>query len=171
MSTTDTPFTADQVFTEDLAKKFLDNGRTMQDFTALTPESMEVIYMLAYNLYNGAKFQEAERIFKLLSHLNHFERKYWKGLGACREGLKHYEAALQAYGYLGMMDPHDPEPAFQAAKCFLALGKSAEAEAGLRAAIFNTAGKPDQAELNQKATALLEIVLQARQTKPATVQS
>jgi len=155
------PFQSEEEWKE-VIENFTANGRTFRDFTQLTPESMEVIYLVGYNHYNAGKFDEAEKVFRLLATLDHFERKYWKALAAAREGLRKYEEALQAYGYLGVMDLHDPYPPFQAARCFMALGKTAEAESGLRAAIFNSAEKPEHAELHQQAKALLELIENAR---------
>ena len=156
-NTTPTTTTEEEIPGLDILQKFLANGRTMRDFTALTPESMEVIYMLAFNLYNAAKFDEAEKIFKLLANLDHFDHRYWKGLGAARQGLKKYEDALMAYGYVGLMNPKDPTNPFEAGKCFLALGKTAEALAALRAAVFTSNNQPEYAELNATAKNLLEI--------------
>ena len=152
---------------KDVLEKFTANGRTFRDFTQLTPESMEVIYMVAYNQYNAGKYADAEKVFRLLAMLNHFERKFWKGLAASREAQKKYEEALQAYGYLGIMDVYDPFPPFHAAKCFIALGKGAEAEASLRAAVFNSENKPEHASLHHKAVDLLDLVQKVRQ-QPAT---
>jgi tetratricopeptide (TPR) repeat protein len=132
---------------------------------------MEVIYMLAFNLYNAAKFENAEKIFHLLSNLDHFERKYWKGLGACRQALQKYDEALLAYGYLGMMRPEDPDPAYQAAKCFVAVGKMAEAETALRGALFGSVNKPEYAEIHARATTLLEVVENNRKAKSAATSS
>lgn len=140
---------------KEMLEKFTANGRTFRDFTQLTPESMEVIYMVAYNHYTSGKFAEAEKIFRLLAMLDHFNKKYWKGLAASREALKQYEPALQAYGYLGLRDVHDPYPPFQAARCFAALGKRAEAEASLRAAVVNSEGKAEHATLHQQARTML----------------
>lgn len=154
------PFQTEEEW-KNVLEKFGANGRTFRDFTQLTPESMEVIYMVAYNQYNAGKFKEAESVFRLLAMLNHFERKYWKGLGAAREARRDFEGALQVYGYLGVMDLHDPYPPFQAAKCFVALGKAAEAEAGLRAAVFNSENKPEHAALHLQAKGLLELVQNA----------
>lgn len=158
------PFQSEEEW-KDVLEKFTANGRTFRDFTQLTPESMEVIYMVAYNQYNAGKYDEAEKVFRLLAMLDHFNAKFWKGLAASREGLRKYEEALQVYGYLGMLDIHDPNPPFAAARCFVALGKSAEAEAGLRAAVFNSADKPEHAQLHQQATGMLDLLLKAREAK------
>lgn len=143
---------------EEMKDLFFKNARTFQDFTALTPDSMEVIYLVAYNHYTAGKYEEAEKVFRLLTTLNHFERKYWKGLAAAREALKQFEPALQCYGYLGMMDGNDPYPALQAAKCLLALGRPKDAESGLIAAVLNSAGREEHAELHAQAQGLLELL-------------
>jgi len=145
-------------------QKFGENGRTFRDFTELSPESMEAFYMMAYNFYSSGKYEDAAKVFQLLCMLNHFEVKYWKGLGASRENLKDYDGALQAYGYLTMIDLHDPYPPFYGAKCLLALDRVDEAEAGLRAAIFNSEGKKEAAEMHQQASHLLSM-LEKRKTR------
>jgi type III secretion system low calcium response chaperone LcrH/SycD len=142
----------------DLLNKFGANGRTFRDFTELTPESMEVFYMVAFNHYNAGKYEDAANVFRLLCTLDHFEIKYWKGLAASRENMKDYNGALQAYGYLTLMDVHDPYPSFHGAKCLLALGRTADAESGLLAAIFNSQGKEQFADLHQQAVNLIEVI-------------
>ncbi len=146
---------------QEFFEKFGANGRTFQDFTNLTPESMEVIYLLAYNQYNGGKYDEAEKIFQLLSVLNHFDRRFWLGLGASREMQKKYDNAIKAYGYLAILDIYDPLPSFHCAKCFLALGRSEEAQAALTATVANAKGKPEHADLLVQAENLLEVLTQS----------
>ncbi|HEY1048741.1 MAG TPA: SycD/LcrH family type III secretion system chaperone [Prosthecobacter sp.] len=139
-------------------EKFGANGRTYQDFTQLTPQSMEVIYMIGYNQYNAGKYGEAERIFQLLAMLNHFERRYWTGLAASRELQKKYDDAIKAYGYLAMLDLEDPLPPLLMAKCFLAAGKVADAEGALHACVFVARKKAQHAEIVQQAEDLLELL-------------
>lgn len=153
-----------------LAKKFGENGRTFRDFTELTPESMEVFYMTAYNLYNGRKYEDAAKVFRLLCLLNHLEPKYWKGLAASRQNSEDHEGALEAYGYLTLLDVHDPYPPFHGAKCLLALGRTEEAESGLRAAMVNSSGKEELADLHQQAADLLEVIEKGKQTIKESAQ-
>jgi tetratricopeptide (TPR) repeat protein len=152
------PSPAEMAEAEEMKDLFLKNARTFRDYTALTPESMEVIYSLAYNQYNAGKYEDSEKVFRLLATLDHLEPKYWKGLAAAREALGQHDPALQAYGYLGMMNVNDPYPAFKAAQCFLHLERPKEAESALIAAVFNSADKPEHAELHEQAKGLLEII-------------
>lgn len=139
-------------------QKFGTNARTFQDFTNLTPESMEAIYMAGYNQYNAGKYDEAEKIFQLLALLNHFEKRYWVSLGAARQMNGRHEEALKAFGYLAMFDFQSPEPPLYAAKSLIAMEKPEEAVKALRAAVFNSENKPEHAELNQEAKILLELI-------------
>lgn len=150
-------------------EKFGANGRTYQDFTQLTPQSMEVIYMIGYNQYNAAKYDEAERIFQLLAMLNHFDRRHWTGLAASRELQKKYDEAIKAYGYLAMLDLEDPLPPLMMAKCFLGAGKVKDAEGALHACVFVSRKKPQHAEIVKQAEDLLELLSQNddANTKPA----
>ncbi len=142
-------------------EKFGANGRTFQDFTNLSPQSMEVIYMVAYNQYNAGKYDEAEKIFQLLSILNHFDVRFWTGLGAAREMQKKYDEAVKAYSYLAILDLHDPMPPLLSAKCFLAAGKLKDAEGALQASIYN-AKKPEHAQIKEQAQNLLELLEKAQ---------
>lgn len=139
-------------------EKFGTNGRTYQDFTNLTPQSMEVIYMVGYNQYNAGKYDEAERIFQLLAVLNHFDRRYWTGLGASRELQKKYDTAIKAYTFLAMLDLEDPHPPLLMAKCYLAQGNVKDAEGALHACTFVARKKPEHAEICQQAEDLLELL-------------
>lgn len=139
-------------------EKFGANGRTYRDFTNLTEESMEAIYMVAYNQYNAGRYDEAEKIFQLLSVLNHFDRRFWTGLGASRELQKKYDDAIKAYGYLAMLDLEDPQPPMLMAKCFLAQGKPKDAEGALQATIFIAKNKPAHAAVVEQAKNLLELL-------------
>ena len=143
--------------------KFAQNGRTFQDFTNLTPESMEAIYLIAYNQYAAGKFAEAEKTFQFLSILNHFDERFWKGLGASQQEQGKHEEALRAFSMLSLYDLHNPLPPFLAARPLLGLGRIGEAESALNACIFSAGEKPEHAEIKQQAEQLLELVKQAPQ--------
>jgi len=142
----------------DFYEKFGQNGRTFQDFTNLTPQSMEVIYMVAFNQFNAGKYDEAEKIFQLLSVLNHFDARYWTGLGASREMQKKYDDAIKAYTYLTILDLENPTPALLMGKCYLGAGRREDAESAFHACIFICKDKPANAEVKAQAQSLLEVL-------------
>jgi type III secretion system low calcium response chaperone LcrH/SycD len=149
---------------KDFLVKFGRNGRTFRDCTALTPENMEAFYFVAYNQYNAGQFEEAEKVFRLLAVLDHFQVKYWKGLAASLENQRKYKDAVRAWGFLALLDMQDPEPPFMAARCFLAVGQTEEAKSGLQIAIANTEGKPDPLGIKDQAEQMLSAL--EKQSQP-----
>lgn len=145
---------------EEMLTNFGANGRTMRDFTNLTPESMEVFYMVAYNQYNAGQYEESSKVFQLLAALDHFDKRYWMGLGSSRAMEGNHKDAIKAFGYLGFLDVTDPVPSFHCARSFIATGKIKEAEAALRATIANSEGKAEHAEIKQQAEHTLELLQQ-----------
>jgi type III secretion system low calcium response chaperone LcrH/SycD len=139
-------------------ENFGKNGRTFQDFTNLTPQSMEVIYMVAYNQFNAGKYDEAEKVFQLLSVMNHFDPRFWTGLGASREMQKKFDEAIKAYAYLTILDLENPTPALLTGKCNLAAGRQADAESAFHACVFICKDKLEHAEVKAQAQSLLELL-------------
>lgn len=89
--------------------------------------------------------------------LDHYDARYFLGLGACRQSLGLYEQALQSYSYGALMDINEPRFPFHAAECHLQLGDLDGAEwlllgPGLAAA------QPAHEALAARAGAMLEAV-------------
>lgn len=101
---------------------FLEKGGTFQDMKDIDDQTMETTYSVAYNLYNNKKFEDAEKVFMFLSLMNHYEKKYFMGLGACRQVLKKHSEAIESYIYASLLDLEDPRPPFYAAACHMAMG-------------------------------------------------
>jgi type III secretion system low calcium response chaperone LcrH/SycD len=121
--------TDDQLIT--VIDAFLNKGLALQDLKGIPDASMEAVYGMAYNLYNGGRFQDAETLFKYLTVLNHWEKKYWMGLGGARQVLGNYQEAIEAYAMATLIDMMNPMPHFQAAICHLGLGNIQEAQVAL----------------------------------------
>ncbi|HSJ04147.1 MAG: SycD/LcrH family type III secretion system chaperone [Verrucomicrobium sp.] len=162
------PFDSPDEWAE-LFENFGKNGRTMQDFTNLSPESMEVFYMVAFNQYNAGHYEESSKIFQLLASLNHFDKRFWMGLGSSRSMEGKHEDAIKAFGYLYFLDMKDPAPTFHCARSLMALGKVPEAEAGLRATIATAEGKPEHADLKAQAETMLELLQQGQKEITAAI--
>lgn len=143
---------------KDIVETFLTKGGTMADIRGLSDEDMDVIYSMAYSLYNHGKYKESEDVFKFLCFMDHMERKYLMGLAACRQMRKNYEGAVQAYSLAAVYDVEDPKAHLHAGDCFLALGRYAEAESALSAAVHWAGEKPEHQESKNRAQSLLGLL-------------
>ena len=152
---------------KDIVQTFLSEGGTLADIRGFEEKDMEVIYSMGYQLYNHGKYKDAEDVFKFLSFYNHLERKYLMGLGACRQMLKNYEGAVQAYGYAAMLDVEDPSAHLHAADCLLALERLGEAESALEATVHWAGDKPEHAKTKGRAQGLLQLIKEKDKTEGA----
>jgi type III secretion system low calcium response chaperone LcrH/SycD len=103
------------------------SGQTLAPTVGHTPDTLEALYSLAYNLYSQAKYEEAMGIFSFLLTANHFDRRFFSGFAACLHMQRRYQDALKYYGIASTLDLTDPEPVMQSAQCYLALGNRAMA--------------------------------------------
>lgn len=126
-------------FSEEQMAKMLEdfvlNGRSIREIQGLTEEQMEAIYATAFTLYNGGRYEDAEKIFHCLCIFDHLGHRYWMGLGATRQMLKKYKDAVDAYSMAAVLDVHDPQASLHAAECHLALGNVEAAKSALTCTI------------------------------------
>lgn len=159
---------------EDLAQisvDFLENHKTMRELQGLTEEEMEAIYHVAFNTYSNGGYEQAYKMFRFLCFFDHLEPKYWLGLGGCRQMLKQYPDAVEAYTFAMLLDSDDPHPPLYAADCHIALGNREEAISGLTAALEWAGKKPEYQAVRNRATNLMEILQAMPETAPSTQQA
>lgn len=139
------------------------NGLKPKDFLGLTDENMEAIYGVAYNFYQGGKYEEAHRFFQLLCTCDLSQTKYWMGLGACRQMMKEYEPAILAYAFASVVeDDINPTALYSAGECFLALDIIDRAEAAMDAVVSVAEDKKQYEDLVKKAKAIKEILVKKK---------
>jgi type III secretion system low calcium response chaperone LcrH/SycD len=107
---------------QEKAMELLANGGTLADLRGLGPQDIETIYSIGFNFYNQAKYEQAEPMFQFACVYSHLEPRYWMALGNCRQMMKNYKGAVDAYGFAFMLDNKDPWPTIQTAICYLAQG-------------------------------------------------
>lgn len=103
---------------------------------SFTPEFLEALYGIAYELYRNGKHEEAKDVFRFLTLANSFERKHWLGLAACYQMKKDYAEAIECYSVAALQDPLDPYAHLHAAECFFHLGYHTKAKEALESAII-----------------------------------
>lgn len=138
-----------------LTTAFITQGLTFKDLKGISDADMEGIYAVGYNLYNSGKYEDAEKVFQFLCLFDHFNRKYWMGLGSTRQMLKQYSEALECYSLATLLNVNDPMPPLHAASCYLSMGDSEKAKSALRCAIKYSGSNADA---KTRAEALLEFL-------------
>lgn len=104
----------------------------LKQFNHFEPAELEVIYNLAYTLYNQGHYPEAEKAFELLCLLEPSSERFLMGLGAARQLQKNYQGAVLAYNLAAATGNDDPMVAIRAAECYLALGWRQDAHIALK---------------------------------------
>lgn len=150
---------------QEIVKAVTEEGYAFRDFTEITDEEMEAGYAQAYQLLNQERFGEAEKLFEMLAQLDHYQSRYWLGLGLCRQMQRSYETATKAYAMAGSLDIENPIPALRAAECFLALGNLEAADSGITAALHWAGNKPAFEGVRQRAQALKEALERRQEAK------
>ncbi|EXJ28807.1 TPA: SycD/LcrH family type III secretion system chaperone VcrH [Vibrio parahaemolyticus] len=141
---------------------FLEEGGTLKMLHDVSADTIEHIYAVGYNFFLSGKIEQAAKVFQLLSMLDHYQARFFIGLGAARQELGEYLQAIDAYSYAALVDINDPRPPFHSAECHLKLEQLTEAESGFYSAKEMSAGKSQYADLHQRAGIMLEAVRNKR---------
>lgn len=152
-------------YTNDEIKKIifaLQSGLTIAQITDIKDETLESIYAVAYQYYMVQDYTNAQTLFQALCAYKHNEEKYWLGLAGCRQALKEYQKAIDAYSMAGMASSlQNPIPFFYAAQCFLKMENKENAIISLKA--LQTMGNDDNEEhtlCKEKAKEILQLLEQ-----------
>ncbi|MDW1846006.1 SycD/LcrH family type III secretion system chaperone VcrH [Vibrio sp. Vb2110] len=137
---------------------FLEEGGTLKMLHDVSQDTIEHIYAVGYNFFQSGKIEQAAKVFQLLSMLDHYQARFFIGLGAARQELGEYLQAIDAYSYAALVGVNDPRPPFHSAECHLKLEQLTEAESGFYSAKEMSAGKSQYADLHERAGIMLEAV-------------
>ncbi|WP_421224627.1 SycD/LcrH family type III secretion system chaperone [Aeromonas jandaei] len=139
-------------------ESFLADGGTIAMLKDISGDTLEQLYALAFGQYQSGKWQDAHKIFQALCMLDHYEPRYFLGLGACRQAMGEYETAVQSYSFGAMLDLKDPRFPFHAAECRLQQGDLTGAESGFHSAHLLAGSDPQLADLAASAKVMLEAI-------------
>ena len=149
--------TADQLA---IMMEGLQKGLTLADVTSTTPEYVENLYALGYNLYTSSNHKDAEVVFQALCLYNHKDMRFWMGLAGCRQANGNLRGAIDAYSMAGTVALlKDPQPFLYAARCYIQLGDKENAIGALKGLVeIGDKNDPAHAQCHAKARALLELL-------------
>ncbi|MDP0561005.1 MAG: SycD/LcrH family type III secretion system chaperone [Candidatus Endonucleobacter sp. (ex Gigantidas childressi)] len=140
---------------EGQAFEFFGKGGTFKSLKNISEESMEAIYSIAHSLYQSSKYDESLKIFQFLCFYDHFNKKYFMGLGACLQVLKNFKGALEIFSLANVLDSDDPRPLVYIGDCHLALGDDEKAKHSYSTAIEWAGNNPEYLQEKQRAEGML----------------
>lgn len=141
----------------EMIQKWMDGGfGPLHEFTKVTRQHLEAIYLNAYNLYQNQRFERAIHLFRMLCMLNHWELKYYLGLAGSYQGMKCYEQAVEIYSLMYFLDSNNPEIPYHAGVCHFFLNHYTEAASAMRMVIGMTQDKPEHVDMYKRASVLEE---------------
>lgn len=123
---------------------------------ALSEESRESLYSIAYHCYYNGKYEEALNGFTLLALTESGDLRYWMGVGACQQVLQKLEEALGAYAFAALINAEDPLPPFHAAQCLFTLGRKEDGFLALALAEKLAKRNPETQELLSRISVMQE---------------
>ncbi|WP_201772472.1 SycD/LcrH family type III secretion system chaperone [Endozoicomonas elysicola] len=141
---------------EDMLLNFFGKGGTFKDLKNMSDDAMEAIYSVAYNLYQSGKYEEAKKVFQFLCFYDHFNRKYFLGLGACQQMQKQYDSAIEIFSFATILDSDDPRPMMYIGDCHMAKGDKEKAQIAYETSIEWSDGSPEYAKDLERAKNMLE---------------
>lgn len=136
------------------------NGATIGQAVNVSKDTLENLYALAYNLYSSGNYKDGQVVFQALCLYDPNEYKFWMGLAGCRQALKLYRTAIDAYQMAAVATTlKNPEPFLYAARCLLELNMKEEAIAAIQALLtMGDAKDPKVAACHEKGKAILALL-------------
>ncbi len=143
-----------------MVEKVLKGESSISIELGIEPEELEALYSLAYGLYNSGKYDEAMKMFGLLSIMAPLDERFIFGGASCAQMLGNYMLASMYYQLVAGVDAENPAPMLHTAECLLAMKDKEGAKIALGHAIARAKAQPDGSALLRRAEVMLENLMQ-----------
>jgi len=105
-----------------------DDRETLQDSLKISDETMLAFYDIGFNSFEEKNFDNARKVFKIITFLNPFIYDYWVSLGTAEHRCQNYEQALVDYAFASLLDEHLPESHYYSSKVYFEMGDIEDAK-------------------------------------------
>lgn len=129
----------------------IQGGATLKDVNAVSNETMNDVYKLAYDFYHHGKLNDAESLFRFLCIYDFYNPEYAMGLAAVYQLKKDYQKAIDFYALAYSLSKDDYRPMFYAGQCNLMQRRAVQA----RKCFEIVANRCSDEALNQRASTYL----------------
>jgi type III secretion system low calcium response chaperone LcrH/SycD len=148
--------TIEQLQKPDVLRKYIEEGKSLQDIIGYSNELMQKLYSAAYDIFQEGRYQESQDAFLFLTTLNPYVYAYWLGLAMSYQFLEEYEQAVLAYECASSVEPDRPFPYYYRAGCHYLLNEKTEALYTLDLLEEKSSVHPEEKELFEKGKKLRE---------------
>jgi type III secretion system low calcium response chaperone LcrH/SycD len=96
-------------------------GSAIKDIVGLSAADIETVHRIGTSFAEQGKYDQAEPMFQFACLNDHAQPRYWSSLANCRQMLKKYPEAIDAYALALLLEPTNPWPPTYMAVCSLAM--------------------------------------------------
>ncbi|MEW4561515.1 SycD/LcrH family type III secretion system chaperone [Bremerella sp. JC770] len=136
----------------------LSEGYTFANAYRLDQQYLEALYAFGYDLQKRDQYSRAERVFRYLCFLNHYDSKLWIALGFCCERQKQHKKALEAYMVASLVDVKNPIPVLRSAECLILLDELSLARRSAELAAKLSRGKSEYQQRFERSQRLIQVI-------------
>ena len=140
----------------DMTRKILQGEPVLRAELDLGAEEMEALYALCHNLYQAGKYEDAVKMFGLLSLLDPTDYRFVFGGASALRMLDQHMAAAMYFQLAAGLNVEDPAPMLHTAESLLAIGDRDGAKAALEQALERAKNREECAPLRRRAEVMLE---------------
>jgi type III secretion system low calcium response chaperone LcrH/SycD len=141
---------------ENLATRIAAGESTLAEVLKLSSEELEALYAMAYNQYEHRKYDEARRIFAMLTLFAPTSYTYTLGLALSVYRTGDLGEAATAFAHCLLLDPLRPEAYLYHAECMFRLGHMESVRESLEQAVLLSEDEEEFAHLHSRARVMLE---------------
>lgn len=138
----------------------LNDGKTIREAINIPKIACEGLYAKAYQLYNQGLYEEATRLFRLLTAIDGLDFNYAFGLAASLHAQEEYFEAIAIYTYAAHLDIKNPLPHFHMTDCFMKQEDYLSASISIGMVTLNQQIDPKYEEIKKSAVELEKIIHQ-----------
>lgn len=121
-------------------------------------DELEAVYALAYSQIQQNHHAAALPLFAFLTQYAPTNLHYLMGLGMCFQKLGEFEAAVQVYSFIGVLDEEAFDASLHVAECLLFLQQTSSATALLTLLVQQAKDVGAETIVSTRAAALLDLL-------------
>ena len=132
--------------------------QTLSSSARFSPEVLEYVSNMAYNLLSQGRYEDAYRYYGFLAFYAPTDTRFVVGQGICARELDRPAEARLLFDMAACIDPEEPVHSLLSAECMLRLGLVADAVETLNVVKRYCEASGGDEDVARRASAMLELI-------------